>query len=222
MDYAGRNAIVLGLGMTGLSMATHLAAAGAHVRVADTRDAPPFAAELAHDLPDVRLVTGAFAAPLFEGADLIAISPGIAKDAPAIAAAVARGAELVGDIELFARALPPGQKVLAITGSNGKTTVTSLVGALCRAAGLATVVAGNIGDAVLDVLAPIARNDAWPDVFVLELSSFQLETTTSLEPVAATVLNVTENHLDRYPGMDAYADAKARIFAGHGVPTVRL
>jgi UDP-N-acetylmuramoylalanine--D-glutamate ligase len=117
---------------------------------------------------------------------------------------------------LFARALPAGQKVLAVTGSNGKTTVTALAGALCRAAGLSTIVAGNIGDAVLNVLEPIAATAAWPDVFVLELSSFQLETTTSLKPTAATVLNVTENHLDRYRGMDDYAAAKARIFAGNG------
>src|SRR6185436_4639141 len=105
------------------------------------------------------------------------------KSQPAIAAAVARGTELVGDIELFARALPAKQKVIAITGSNGKTTVTALTGALCRAAGLATVVAGNIGDAVLDALP---QADDWPDLFVLELSSFQLETTTSLAPIAAT------------------------------------
>ena len=133
---------------------------------------------------------------------MIAISPGVAKDQPPIAAAVARGVELVGDIELFARALPPEQKVLAITGSNGKTTVTALTGALCRAAGLDTVVAGNIGDAVLDVARrlTIPGACAWPDVFVLELSSFQLETTSSLQPTAAAVLNVTDNHLDRYRG----------------------
>ncbi len=127
---------------------------------------------------------------------------------------MARGVELVGDIELFARALPPAQKVLAVTGSNGKTTVTALTGALARAAGLATVVAGNIGEAVLDAIPADGR---WPDVFVLELSSFQLETTSSLAPVAATVLNVTDNHLDRYASIDDYAAAKARIFARGGI-----
>ncbi len=131
--------------------------------------------------------------------------------------AVARGAELVGDIELFARALPVSQKVIAITGSNGKTTVTALSGAMCTAAGLETIVAGNIGEPVLDVLAQVERSGRWPDVFVLELSSFQLETTWSLSPTIATVLNVTENHLDRYPDIDAYAAAKARIFHGEGV-----
>jgi UDP-N-acetylmuramoylalanine--D-glutamate ligase len=209
MNYTGRNAVVLGLGLTGFSLARYLAARGAAVRVADTRAAPPFADRLRAALPTVPVATGPLTDATFAGADLIAISPGVAKDQPAIAAAVARGAELAGDIELFARALPPGQKVLAITGSNGKTTVTALTGALCRAAGLATVVAGNIGDAALDAL-PEGRD--WPDVVVLELSSFQLETTSSLAATAACVLNVTDNHLDRYADIDAYAAAKARIF----------
>ena len=213
MNYTGRNAVVLGLGLTGFSLARHLAAGGAAVRVADTRATPPFADRLAATLPGVRIATGPFTDATFAGADLVAISPGVAKGEPAIATAVARGAELVGDIELFARMLPPEQKVLAITGSNGKTTVTALTGALCRAAGFATVVAGNIGDAVLDAL-PVERD--WPNVFVLELSSFQLETTSSLAPTTACVLNVTDNHLDRYADIDDYAAAKARIFLGGG------
>jgi len=144
------------------------------------------------------------------------ISPGLAKDQAPIRDAVARGVELVGDIELFARALPRGQKLLAITGSNGKTTVTALTGKLLHAADLTTTALGNIGEPVLDALVAYERGMAWPDVFVLELSSFQLETTSSLEPTAAAVLNVTENHLDRYAGIDEYAAAKARIFAGGG------
>src|SRR5207248_8936578 len=118
-------------------------------------------------------------AATFASVDLIAVSPGVPVSQPAIAEAVARGAELVGDVELFARRLPPQQKVLAITGSNGKTTVTSLCAALCRAAGLSTVVAGNIGAAVLDTVPADGR---WPQVIVLELSSFQLETTLTLRP----------------------------------------
>lgn len=223
MRYADRNVVVLGAGLTGLSLARYLASEGARVSVADTRANPPLAGELAAALPGVPLTLGPFTHATFADADLIAISPGVAKDQPAIAAAVSRGVGLAGDIELFARALPAGQKVLAITGSNGKTTVTALTGALCTAAGLRTVVAGNIGDAVLDVLARFhgaTATEAWPDVFVLELSSFQLETTRSLAPVAATVLNVTENHLDRYPGLVDYAQAKARIFAGSGVQVV--
>ena len=213
MIYKGRDAVVLGLGLTGYSLSRHLAAKGAAVRVADTRPKPPFAAKLAAVLQRVAIATGPIDDATLAGADLIAISPGVPKDQPAIAAAVARGAELVGDIELFARALPPEQKVLAITGSNGKTTVTALTATLCRAAGLATLVAGNIGDAVLDALP---KTDVWPDVFVLELSSFHLESTSSLAPTAAAVLNVTDNHLDRYADIDDYAQTKARIFAGGG------
>ena len=209
-SFTGRNAVVLGLGKTGLSLVRHLVRHGANVRVADTRAMPPYAAELAREFPAVSIETGPFSTSTFNGAHLIAISPGLSKDHPAIRDAVDAGAELVGDVELFARALPPAQKVLAITGTNGKTTVTALTGALTRAAGLRTVVAGNIGDAVLDVLA---HYDGWPDVFVLELSSYQLETTSSLKPVAATVLNVTANHMDRYTGLADYAAAKARIFA---------
>ncbi|MDE2209718.1 MAG: UDP-N-acetylmuramoyl-L-alanine--D-glutamate ligase [Betaproteobacteria bacterium] len=228
-DYKGRHAVVLGLGVTGVSTLRHLARHGADLRAADTRSDPPGLAALARELPSVPVESGPFSAATFKGADLIAISPGIAKDQPAIRDAVAAGAELVGDIELFARALPADQKVLAVTGTNGKTTVTSLTGALTRAAGLASVVAGNIGNPVLDEIARYEGGAAWPAVFVLELSSYQLETTSSLKPVAATVLNVSANHLDRYSGIADYASAKARIFANAGVqilnrddPIVRL
>jgi UDP-N-acetylmuramoylalanine--D-glutamate ligase len=210
--YSGRRAVVLGLGTTGLSLARHLVRHGADVRVSDTRSDPPNRAALAAELPRVIVATGPLTDATFEGADLIAISPGVAQIDPAIRAALAAGAELVGDIELFARALPADQKVLAITGTNGKTTVTSLTGALARAAGLATIVAGNIGHAVLDALARYDDGAPWPGVFVLELSSYQIETTSSLRPVAATVLNVSANHMDRYPGLADYASAKARIF----------
>src|SRR6185437_14377543 len=173
--YQGVNAVVLGLGMTGLSLARHLAHHGATVRVADTRRDPPNRAALAAALPGVILDTGEFSEGTFAGADLIAISPGVAQNQPAIRAAVEAGAALVGDIELFARALPVDQKVLAVTGTNGKSTVASLTGALTRAAGLSTIVAGNIGHAVLDALDRIEAGAPWPDVFVLELSSYQLE-----------------------------------------------
>lgn len=225
----GRRALVLGLGLTGLSLARHLARHGAHVRVADTRDAPPNAPALARELPDVRLETGPLSEATFVDCDLVAISPGVAKDQPAVRAAVAAGVELVGDVELFANALPGGQKVVAITGTNGKTTVTSLAGTLAQAAGLATRVAGNIGTPVLDALAECEADARWPELFVLELSSYQLETTATLAPAAATVLNVSANHLDRYPGLADYAAAKARIYAHAGVqvlnrddPIVRL
>jgi UDP-N-acetylmuramoylalanine--D-glutamate ligase len=213
MQFKGRNVVVLGLGLTGLSLTRWLARQGANVRVADTRAAPPNREALAGALPQVRLESGPFSASTFAGADMIAISPGVAKDQPAIREAVAAGIELVGDVELFARALPGGQKLLAITGTNGKTTVTALAGELARAAGVSVVVAGNIGNPVLDVLMEHEGDATWPDLFVLELSSYQLETTTSLKATAASVLNVSPNHLDRYPGVADYAAAKGAIFA---------
>jgi UDP-N-acetylmuramoylalanine--D-glutamate ligase len=211
--YRGLRAVVLGLGMTGLSLARFLVRHGADVRVADTRADPPNRAALAAELPQVRVAAGPYADETFAKADLVAISPGVDAREPAIRAALASGIEIVGDIELFARELPADQKVLAITGTNGKTTVASLTGSLTQAAGLRTVVAGNIGTPVLDALAAHEAGERWPGVFVLELSSYQLETTTSLRPVAAAVLNVSPNHMDRYAGIADYAGAKARIFA---------
>ena len=216
MTLKNRRVVVLGLGMTGLSAARWAARRGARVAVADTRDDPPRAAQLRAELPQVGLTSGPITESTLADAQMIIISPGLSKEAPAIRAAVQRGAELVGDVELFARELPAGQKVLAITGSNGKTTVTALTAGLLRAAGLVATTIGNIGEPVLDVLVAHEQGTRWPDVFVIELSSFQLETTSSLSPVAATVLNVSENHLDRYAGIGEYAAAKARIFAGGG------
>jgi UDP-N-acetylmuramoylalanine--D-glutamate ligase len=216
MTLKGRHIVVLGLGITGLSAARWATRRGARVTVADTRADPPRASQLRAELPQIALTTGPIVEETFTGAQMIVISPGLSQELPAIRAAVARGVELVGDVELFARALPPTQKVLAITGSNGKTTVTALTTELTRSAGLAAASVGNIGEPVLDVLSAHERGAPWPDVFVIELSSFQLETTSSLKPVAATVLNVTENHLDRYAGIAEYAAAKARIFDGGG------
>ena len=172
MHLNGRNVVVLGLGLTGLSLARWLIGTARRfaspTRARCHRTPQALAAELPHVRPRGRSVLGVDV----RGADMIAISPGVAKDQPAIRDAVAAGVELVGDVELFARALPAGQKVLAITGTNGKTTVTALAGELAHAAGLSTVVAGNIGKAVLDVLAQHEDGAAWPDVFVLELSSY--------------------------------------------------
>ena len=218
--------VVLGLGDTGLSMTRWLSRHGASVRVADSRAAPPHSGLLARELPQVPVAAGAFSDATLAGADLIAISPGIDRREAPIAAAIKRGIPVVGDVELFAQALPSvvshqssrlSPKVLAITGSNGKSTVTAMTGEMCKAAGKKTVVAGNIGLPVLDALAAIEGGAAAPDVFVLELSSFQLESTKSLAPDAATVLNVTEDHLDRYDSLADYAQAKARIFGRGGV-----
>lgn len=218
MQVEGKNVLVLGLGDTGLSLARHLVRRGAHVRVADTRANPPQALRLQAELPGVALFTGPFRAEVFRTAEMIASSPGVPLREPLVAQAMARGVPVVGDVELFAQELARagGPRVVAITGSNGKSTVTSMTGAMCRAAGLDAVVAGNIGLPVLDALVPV-ENGKQPDVYVLELSSFQLETTSSLNATAAAVLNVTEDHLDRYAGMAEYAIAKARIFQGNGV-----
>jgi UDP-N-acetylmuramoylalanine--D-glutamate ligase len=213
--------IVLGLGDTGLSMTRWLARQGARVRVADSRPEPPHAAQLARELPHVPLVTGAFGDETFRDVDSIAISPGLDRREAPIARSARRGVPLVGDVELFAQALPHSTarnaRVLAVTGSNGKSTVTAMAGAMCRAAGRNTTVAGNIGLPVLDALAEVEGAPVAPDVFVIELSSFQLESTVHLAPDAATVLNLTEDHLDRYEGMEDYAAAKSRVFSGNGV-----
>ena len=218
--------LVLGLGDTGWSMTRWLVRQGAEVQVADSRAAPPHARALADELPQIKLVTGPFRDEDLSRADMIAISPGVDRRAPPIVRTIERGTPVVGDVELFARELSAlnaqrptlgRAKVIAVTGSNGKSTVTAMCGAMCQAAGRATVVAGNIGLPVLDALSATLDQAAPAEIFVLELSSFQLESTSSLEPDAAAMLNLTEDHLDRYDGMADYAAAKARVFAGHGI-----
>ncbi|MEW6132766.1 MAG: UDP-N-acetylmuramoyl-L-alanine--D-glutamate ligase [Pseudomonadota bacterium] len=219
LQLSGRKTLVLGLGDTGLSCARWLAARGAVVSVADSRESPPNAQALKEALPDVPLHCGPFKDELLQAADLLVVSPGVPLAEPAVARALKKGIEVAGDVELFARAIKASQaKIIAITGSNGKSTVTAMCGTMSEAAGKRTCVAGNIGLPVLDALMDIeaGRMDE-PEVWALELSSFQLETTASLDADAATVLNVSEDHLDRYAGMEAYAAAKARIFAGRGV-----
>ncbi len=222
-DLKNRRALVLGLGASGMSMARWLNARGAAVRVADSRENPPFAVQLREELPSVELHTGAFHPESFEHVDLVAVSPGVALAEPLVRAAVERGVDVVGDIELFARIRNefPGNRVIAITGSNGKSTVTEMVGAMVRAAKVRALIAGNIGLPILQALTEVdAGTRRRPDVFVLELSSFQLESTHSLNPEAAVVLNLSEDHLDRYSGMRAYANAKARVFLGDGIQVV--
>ncbi len=214
----GRKALVVGLGDTGAACVRWLLEHDAQVRGTDTRAEPPHAQHLREAFPEVALTLGGFTKADFDWADLIVASPGVALATPELQAAIAAGKEVVGDVELFARAIQGSQaKVIAITGSNGKSTVTSLVGHLCAAVGLDTVVAGNIGLPVLDALDNRETRGRDPDVWVLELSSFQLETTSSLHPDAATVLNISQDHMDRYTGLDDYAAVKARVFAGEGV-----
>jgi UDP-N-acetylmuramoylalanine--D-glutamate ligase len=214
MNLAGQQVAVVGLGQTGMSLVRWLSARGAVVRVADSRENPPNADVLRNEFPAVITAYGAFEKKFFNGADMLALSPGVSRKEPVLSELAAEGMTLAGDVELFARTLaeqPSRPACIAITGSNGKSTVTLMVEHLCRCAGVNALAAGNIG---LPVLEALERDAA---VYVLELSSFQLETTRSLQPVAATVLNISEDHMDRYVDLDDYAAAKARIFAGGGV-----
>jgi UDP-N-acetylmuramoylalanine--D-glutamate ligase len=224
-ELAQRSVLVLGLGESGLAMARWCRREGARVRVADTRAAPPQRASLDAGV-DLRL--GAFDLALLDDIDLVAISPGLAPNtepqAALLAAAAARGIEVVGEIELFARKLAAlkdvigyAPRVVAITGTNGKTTVTRLAGLMAEAAGKRVAVAGNISPTALDTLVSALEAQALPEIWVLELSSFQLATTTSLQADSATVLNITQDHLDWHGTMEAYAAAKNAIFAAQSV-----
>lgn len=206
-NFEDQRVVVLGLGDTGLSALRWLKAQGAEVLMMDSRVNPPGLEELQKHYPEVEVTVGYFDATLLSSVDMIVISPGVSFKEPAVQQALANGVKVVGDVELFAQHRPAFAKLIAITGSNGKTTVTTLVGEICKQAGLKTIVAGNIGLPVLDTLQMEV-----PDVYVLELSSFQLETASSLKPDVATVLNISEDHMDRYDGLDDYAKAKARIY----------
>lgn len=229
MNYGDKQALVLGLGESGLAMAHWLAQCGARVRVADTRDAPDRLEKLREAIPSAEFIGGVFTPALLNGVDFVALSPGLMPDgelATLLPAAAEQNIPVWGEIELFAQALAALRetrdyvpKVIAITGTNGKTTVTSLTGLLCRRAGLSVQVAGNISPAALDVLREALASDALPQAWVLELSSFQLHSTFTLNADAATVLNVTQDHLDWHGSMAAYAADKARIF---GKTTVRV
>lgn len=199
--------LVLGLGRSGQAVLHWLHQQGAEVRAADSHLENEKLEQLREGLSAVQFVSGAFEQSLLDGVDVVVVSPGIALDIPVIAQAKAQGIQVIGDIELFAQFKPKKAKVIGITGVNGKTTVTTLVGEICKAAGLNTIVAGNIGLPVMEAIQLPA-----PDVYVLELSSFQLETTETLRIDAATMLNLTQDHMDRYEDMQAYAIAKARIF----------
>ncbi len=197
--------LIVGLGKTGLSCARFLAAHGEEIAITDSRDRPPGLADLRELLPDAAVFLGGFSEDALKRADRVVLSPGIASDIPFVAKARALGMPVLGDIELFAHyARAP---VIGITGANGKSTVTTLLGLMAERAGKKVRVGGNLGTPALDLL----KKDE-PDLYVLELSSFQLEITDSLPCVAATVLNLSPDHMDRYAGMKDYAAAKARIF----------
>lgn len=209
-----RRVLVVGLGKTGYSVARFLLAHGVQVAVTDTRPEPPELAHLQSLGTEVTVRTGALDASLLPQSDWVVVSPGIATSGEFFDQARARGLPIIGDVELFARSARA--PVVGITGTNGKSTVTTLVAQMAARAGLRIRAGGNLGAPALDLLDPQAQ------LYVLELSSYQLETTQSLSLAAATVLNVTPDHLDRYPDLQAYAAAKARIYAHCDVAIINL
>ena len=239
MNYAGKHVLVLGLGESGLAMAQWLIHCGASVRVADTRAQPDRLPALQALAQQVEFIggddgvtsdgdlQGVFKTALLDGIDFVTVSPGLmpARElAHIIPAAADKEIPVWGEIELFAQALEALKatrdyqpRVIAITGTNGKTTVTSLVGLLCERAGMTVQVAGNISPAALDRLLDAVTHDKLPQVWVLELSSFQLHTTFSLQADAATVLNLSQDHLDWHGDMTTYSADKARIFGDHTI-----
>jgi UDP-N-acetylmuramoylalanine--D-glutamate ligase len=197
--------LIVGLGATGLSVARFLAARGQPFAVADTRAQPPGLSQLREIDERAEVHLGAFAPDLFANAARVVLSPGVALREPAVQEALTAGIEVIGDIELFAREIRA--PLAAVSGSNGKSTVTTLLAEMARADGRLVRAGGNLGTPALDLI-----EDPEPELYVLELSSFQLETTQSLRPAAAVVLNLSADHLDRYNGLADYAAAKARIY----------
>lgn len=199
--------VVIGLGMTGLSCARYLAGKQQAFSVVDSRQQPPGLDSFRREFPDVTLSLGEISDDALAGATQLVVSPGVGLDVPAISRAVANGAAVCGDVDLFREEV--SAPIIAITGSNGKSTVTTLVGELARYCGKRVAVGGNIGVPVLDLLS-----QPEPELYVLELSSFQLERSENLAVEVATVLNMSADHMDRYSGMPAYHQAKHRIFRG--------
>jgi len=214
------SAVIVGLGRTGLSCARYLRGLGWRIAVTDTRAQPPGLAGLRALDPQIPVSAGGLDEKLLDDALCVVASPGVSLSEPFFVEARQRGLEIVGDIELFARAVDA--PVVGITGTNGKSTVTTLVGRMAERAGLKVRVGGNLGEPALDLLAA-SRGDAEPtQLYVLELSSFQLEATDSLDLRTAAVLNVSPDHLDRYGSVEAYATAKARIFARCDTAVINL
>jgi UDP-N-acetylmuramoylalanine--D-glutamate ligase len=206
--------LIVGLGKTGLSCARFLRSQGVPVAVVDSRPTPPGLEKAQREMPDLAVFAGGFDPEAFAAAERLIVSPGVSLREPLIAAAVAHRVPVMGDIELFAQAT--GSPVAAITGSNGKSTVTTLLGQMARLAGVRVAVGGNLGLPALDLLSDQV------ELYVLELSSFQLESTWSLEPKVAAVLNVSADHMDRYDSLADYAATKARILSGAETAVLNL
>ncbi|MGR8941222.1 MAG: UDP-N-acetylmuramoyl-L-alanine--D-glutamate ligase [Gammaproteobacteria bacterium] len=212
LDRHSSKILVVGLGVTGLSVARYLFRFGFNFAVVDSRNNPPALKEFSEEMPDVPIFTGKFNDEAFRVASHLVVSPGVPLTESAISQAVASGTVIVSDIDLFS--CSTNAPIVAITGSNGKSTVTTMLGEMAKASGKLVGVGGNLGTPALDLL------DTPADLFVLELSSFQLERTSGLKAAAATVLNVSADHLDRHSDVAAYAKIKQRIFEGDGVMVI--
>ncbi len=201
-----RNTAIVGMGATGLSAARFLSSVGKSFVFADSRNEPPRLGEVREQYPEVPLVLGPFSEDLLLDFDRVVVSPGVSLQEPALVAARAHGVELIGDVELFLEQV--AAPVIMITGSNGKSTVTTLLGKMAEACGLSVGVGGNLGTPMLDLLAPHHQ------LYVIELSSFQLELVTNTRGAIAGLLNISPDHMDRYAGLQQYHAAKQRIFLG--------
>lgn len=197
--------LILGLGKTGVSCVSYLSGRSRSFAIADSRFDPPGLEKISREYPDIPVYLGAFDPDILATAQELIVSPGIAVSEPAIQKALHAGVKIIGDIELFCRHV--AKPVIAVTGSNGKSTVASLISSMISASGKTAELGGNIGTPALDLIGREA-----PDYYVLELSSFQLETTNSLRAVAAVILNISEDHMDRYSNIDVYASVKQRIY----------
>lgn len=212
LDSKNAKILVVGLGITGMSVARFLHSLGFRFTMIDSRDKPPINEEFFKNAPNINVLTGSFDAPAFAGATHLIVSPGVSLYEKVISTAVANGAKVIGDIDLFACATTA--PIVAITGSNGKSTVTTMLGDMATAAGKHVGVGGNLGTPALDLLGHNA------ELYVLELSSFQLERTSIVNAAAATVLNVSADHLDRHADIAEYAAEKQRVYHGDGVMVI--
>ena len=203
------DSIVVGLGKTGISAIEYLLSQGESIAAVDSRSQPPDIESIRRKFPDLHLYLGEFEQSNFYCSDRLVLSPGVSMQEPAIQAALKKGVQLSSDIEIFCQQVKA--PIVAVTGSNGKSTVVTLLTDMIERSANSVKLAGNIGTPVLDILG-----DEEPDFYVLELSSFQLETLQSLNAVAALVLNISADHMDRYQGLEDYAAAKQEIYAGDG------
>jgi len=214
MEPQSAKILVVGLGNTGVSVAHYLQKLGFLFAITDSRVKPPLLDEFSKVMPDTPLFTGGFDEAAFKVATHLIVSPGVSLAEKSIVKAVANGSKIVSDIDLFACSVDV--PIIAITGSNGKSTVTTMLGEMAKAAGKKVGVGGNLGTPALDLLEQAA------ELYVLELSSFQLERTSVLNAAAATVLNVSADHLDRHADITEYAKEKQNVFSGNGVMVINV